>query len=280
MRFSFLAILVLVMVAGCSASPSPATPTADPTPNGLSGRLAFAGSTTIQPLIEQLAEEFRNRHPNVELEIAAGGSVVGINAIQDGQVDIGMVSRELRPEEMREGMENFQIAIDVIAIIVHPTNPVQNLTAEQLRGIYRGEITNWSEVGGPDLSILPVIREISSGTRGAFDEIVLDDEEPVANADTQVTAGEVEARVASTPEAIGYVGFGNIGDGVQVIAINNVNPSPETAQDNSYQLKRPLQLLIGPLSRPLARSFVDFVLSSEGQQIVVRDGWVPTATTE
>lgn len=244
-------------------------------------RLTFAGSTTVQPLAKEIGKAYQLRYPGVELEIGAGGSRVGIEAVQNGSADIGMASRELREEEKVEGMEVHQIAIDVLAIIVHPSNAVEQISLEQLQGIYLGTITNWSEVGGADMPIVPVIREVTSGTRGAFDEIVLGGEEPTETAVTQATAGEVHVHVANTPGAIGYVGFGHLsGSDVKVVAINEVMPSPEAAMDGSYTLKRPLQLLTGPLSRPQAHDFVSFALSREGQHVVLEDGWVPVGATE
>jgi len=301
MRCLGLWIVLILGLTGCSnasawlpvrvATPTPAAesvaaaaPADDynpvvPTATLVLGRLTFAGSTTVQPLVEELSVGYQERYPNVDLEIAAGGSVVGINAVQDGSADIGMASRALREAEYRLGMEEYQIAIDVLAIIVHPANPIEDISRAQLQGIYLGEITNWSEVGGADMPIMPVIREISSGTRGAFDDIALDGADPVETADTQITAGEVETRVAEAPEAIGYVGFGNIGQNVKVLTIDGVPPSPETAQSGGYQLQRPLLLLLGPLSRPLACTFVTFALSDAGQKIVAADGWVPVAQT-
>jgi phosphate transport system substrate-binding protein len=164
----------------------------------------------------------------------------------------------------------------VLAIIVHPSNPVDELSLEELQDIYLGEITNWEEVGGEDAEIIPVVREVTSGTRGAFDDIVLGDDEPTIDADVQITASEVEARVATTENAIGYIGFGHIApDEIKVLEIDNTAPSPEAALAGEYRLQRPLQLLTGPLSRDLADTFIDFALSSEGQEIVVDVGWVP-----
>lgn len=245
-------------------------------PTTLSGRLTFAGSTTMQPLVEKLGEAYRATHPDVDLEIAAGGSVVGINAVQDGSADLGMVSREIHADEQQSGLHTSRIAIDVLAIIVHPSNPVQQLTRQQLQAIFTGQIANWREVGGADLAIRPIIREVSSGTRGAFDELVLKEQEVAATAETQVTAGEVQASVAHEPGAIGYVGFANLSSAVATVAIDGVLPTPQSAQRDEYHLKRPLILLTGPLSQPLAQSFVDFALSQEGQQIVTQDGWVTT----
>jgi phosphate transport system substrate-binding protein len=242
----------------------------------LFGELSFVGSTTVQPLVEELGEKYQQHYPNISLNISAGGSVVGIQAVQNGQVDIGMASRALREGEQMDGMEVHKIAIDVLAMIVYPTNPVDNLTLEELQGIYLGEITNWEEVGGEDEEILPVIREVTSGTRGAFDDIVLNGEEPTEDADVQVTASEVEARVATTENAIGYIGFGHIDTSeIKLLTIDGVEPSPEAALDDSYPLQRPLQLLTGPLSRDLSQTFIDFALSEEGQEMVVEEGWVP-----
>jgi len=271
MKHSIVVVLLALLVLGACGQ---ATPTSPPTEVPLSGRITFAGSTTVQPLAAKVGEAFQQQHPGVTLDIAAGGSVVGIQAIHDGTVDIGMASRALKPEE-EAGITCHQIAVDVIAIVVNVSNPVEGLTREQLRGIYLGEIVNWREVGGPDHPIEVVIRETTSGTRGAFDEIVLDKQEPVApNLQTAMTAGDVAALVAAEPDAIGYVGFGNLEAGLKQVAIDGVPPSEETARDGSYTLVRPLLLLTGPLTQPLAQTFVEFALSDGGQQVVVDSGWV------
>lgn len=280
----YLLIVVCVALALVSCSQNSAQPAEVPTNTPVAAttqeKLQFSGSTTVQPLAEKLAEVYRTQHPGLDLVIGAGGSRVGIQAVQEGTADIGMVSRELRDGEMTDGMEKHQIAIDVLAMIVHPSNSVEELSLEQLKDIYIGKITNWEEVGGDDMTIAPLIREVSSGTRGAFDEIVLEDESPVETEEnTKITAGEVSSQVKETPGAIGYVGFGHLsGDEVKVLAIDGVVPSPEAAVDGTYKLKRPLNLLTGPLSREQAQEFIDFVLSDEGQQVVKEDGWVPVAS--
>jgi phosphate transport system substrate-binding protein len=218
---------------------------------------------------------FQEQYPGVELDIAAGGSVVGIEAIHAGTVDIGMASRSLKPEEA-EGITVHPVAIDVIAVVVNGDNSVDNLTLEQLRSIYQGEITSWRDVGGLDQPITVVVRGENSGTRGAFDKIVLDKEEPAApDLRTAVTAGDMAAIVGDNPHAIGYVGFGNIEPDIKVVMIDSIVPSEDTARDLSYPLTRPLQFLTGPLTQPLAQTFVEFALSDEGQQVVVDSGWVP-----
>lgn len=271
MRRWIVAGLALLLTA-CGRSPNTDQPAVG---YPISGQITFAGSTTLQPLAHELGQVFREHYPHVELDIAAGGSLVGIQAIQEGAVDIGMVSRALRPDE-QEGITQYQVAVDVIAVVVHASNPVENLTMDQLSGIYRGEITNWREVGGKDQTIIAVVRGVNSGTRGAFDEIVLIDQAPAApNLQTAVTAGDMAAVVGGDPGAIGYVGFGNLEFNLKQVAIDHVFPSEETARDGSYPLVRPLLFLTGPLTQPVAQAFIDFSMSDEGQQIVEASGWVP-----
>lgn len=271
LRFIHFFLLVsLLLLTACSASPTPV-----PTTSPLAGELTFAGSTTVQPLADKIGEAFIAMHPDVTLDIAAGGSEVGIQAIQDGTVDIGMVSRSLTLEET-QGITPHQIAMDVIAIIVNETNTVDDLTLEQLQAIYLGEITDWSDVGGDDAPITVVIRDVNSGTRGAFDKIVLEGAEPATpNLQTALTASDVAVSVQDNHHAIGYVGFGHLDAGLKTLKIESVAPSAETAQDGSYRVTRPLQLMTGPLSQPLAEAFVAFALSETGQRVIEESGWVP-----
>jgi phosphate transport system substrate-binding protein len=274
-RLIVIALLATLMMAcnGCSTThvdSESSTPTSDP----IAGRLTFAGSTSLQPLVARLGESYQAQHPKLELDIAAGGSGVGIQAIHDGAVDIGMASRALRQEEV-EGIEVHQIAIDALAVIVHTSNPVDDISQTDLHGIYTGAIVNWRELGGSDEAIVPVAREQSSGTRGAFDTIVLEgDDSNAPGLQIAITAGDVAALVSSTPAAIGYVGFGNLETNLKAIRIDDIEPSVEAIRNGTYTLIRPLQLLTGPLSQPLASSFVEFALSEEGQKIVVENGWV------
>jgi phosphate transport system substrate-binding protein len=256
-------------------TPSAATPQSTAT-QPIAGTITFAGSTTLQPLAHELGLAFNVEYPNVVLDIAGGGSLVGIHAVHDGTVDIGMASRSLKPEEA-EGITQHQVAVDVIAVVIHISNPVENLTLEQLRGIYLGDIVNWNQVGGRDQVIVAVARGQNSGTRGAFDQIVLDGQVPKASdMHLAVTAGDMAVAVMNNPAAIGYVGFGNLEPDLKMVSIDGIPPSEETAQGGSYQLVRPLMFLTGPLTQPLAHMFVDYALSDRGQQIVVASGWVPT----
>lgn len=276
-----LGLFGVLVLGGCGETallPPPPSPT-NTSAAAATVRLTFAGSTTVQPLAQKIGDAYQRYHPNVELEIGAGGSRVGIEAAQNGTADIGMSSRDLKEEEKVAGITVHKIAMDVLAVIVHPSNPVDQLSHQQLKAIYTGTITNWSQLGvgeGFHHPIEVVVREITSGTRGAFDDIALEGAKPIDTAITQVTAGEVHTYVAEHPYAIGYVGFGHLGGSdVKVLAIDGVIPSPQAAIDGSYKLKRPLLLLTGPLSNPQAHSFIEFALSPEGQRIVREDGWVP-----
>ena len=188
-----------------------------------------------------------------------------------------MASRALSSEETN-GIKVYTVGNDAIVIVVHADNPVKSISLTQLQDIYMGRITNWKELGGNDLAIVPIQREVSSGTRGAFDELVLEKQEPTAPALlTAVTAGDVANNVAKQSASIGYVGFGNVGSDLKVLAIDGTLPSKETVRSGTYPLFRPLSLLTGPLSQPLADEFINFVLSPEGQADVEEFGWIPVA---
>ncbi len=272
MRKIMIFFILVYCITACGCAESEAEPGTD-TP--VTGEVTFAGSTTLQPLAHELGEAFKTQHPGVVLDIAAGGSLVGIRAIHDGTVDVGMASRALKPEEAQD-IATHKVAVDVIAVVVHETNPVEALSLAQLRAIYMGEAVNWRELGGKDLAVVAVVRGKNSGTRGAFDEIVLGKASPTApQMQTAPTAGDMAVAVAEGPGTIGYVGFGNLEPGLKLVAIDGVLPSEDAARDGSYQLVRPLLFLTGPLTQPLGQMFVDFALSDEGQMIVQQSGWVP-----
>jgi phosphate transport system substrate-binding protein len=276
-KFAVVVLILALFITACDLleKDDESSASSQPTQSPVAGRITFAGSTTLQPLAHELGQIFMENNPEVELDIAAGGSVVGIEAIHDGTVDIGMASRALKPEE-EEGITAHRVAVDVIAVIVNEENPVQSLTWEQLGEVYLGKITHWNQVGGPERPIVVVVRGENSGTRGAFDSLVLNKQTPTApEMRIAATAGDVAAIVASEPDAVGYVGFGNLDPGLELMALDGVLPSEDTARDGSYKLVRPLLFLTGPLTQPLAMTFVDFALSAEGQEIVVASGWVP-----
>ena len=240
----------------------------------LEGTITMAGSTSVQPLSEELANVFMDEHSGVRLEVSGGGSGSGITAAQENTADFGAVSRDVRDDET--GIKTYTIAIDGIAVIAHSDNEINDITLEDVRKIFNGEITNWSEVGGADEAIVVVSREEGSGTRGAFDDIVLGDEALVASALIQNSGGAVREAVSSEANAIGYLSTGSLNDTVKGLAVDGVEPTPENIVAGDYPVARPFNYVANEdedLSA-LAQAFLDFILSDEGQQVVEDKGFV------
>ena len=251
-------------------------------PMALSGQLQLAGSTTVQPLAEVLAEDFMAMYPDVTIDIQGGGSSVGVTSAGDGTVDIGEASREIKEEELAQypNMKVFTIAYDGIAIVVNPDVAIDSLTVDQVRDIFDGKVTNFSEVGGPDAEITVVSREEGSGTRAAFSELVMlhkdangdKVEEPITeNALLQQSNGQVRTTVATTPNTIGFLSFGFLDDSVKAVAIDGVAPTIDNVKNGSYSIYRPLNMLTGDVPSELSQAFLDYVLSDAGQAIVAKD---------
>ncbi|MGV8026941.1 MAG: phosphate ABC transporter substrate-binding protein PstS family protein [Anaerolineaceae bacterium] len=292
--FGLLSIMLVsaLLLGACStAAAEVATPVAEeaatveetaPTAEPLSGQLQLAGSTTVQPLAETLAEAFMEANPDVVIEIQGGGSSVGVTSAGDGTVAIGSASREIKDSEMETypDLNVYTIAYDGIAVIVNPSLDIPTLSIEQIRGIFSGEITNFSEVGGPDAEIVVVSREEGSGTRAAFEELVMNYKD--ANGETvetpivesallQQSNGQISTVVSTTPNTIGFLSFGYLSDAVKGVAIDNVAPTVENVKNGTYSIFRPLNLLTKGEAQGLAKAFIDFILSDAGQEIVAED---------
>lgn len=208
----------------------------------LSGMVTMAGSTSMETFANALAEGFMSRYPYVTVTAEFTGSSAGIEAVLAGSVDIGNSSRWLREEEKAAGAVEYVAAIDAIVIVTDAENTVRELTKEQLCGIYKGEIRNWSEVGGRDTAIVVVGREAGSGTREAF-EAFLGMEDMCVYANELNSTGAVMARVSSTPGAIGYVSLDVLDDKVSVLALDGVMPTEENIRSGSYRLSRPFVMV-------------------------------------
>jgi len=242
---------------------------------GASNTITEAGSTTVQPLAEKLASAFKAKNPDVNIVIQGGGSGVGIKSVNDGTVDIGASSRELTASD--PPLVKHLLARDGIAIIVPLSNPVSGLTIEQVRVIFAGNITNWSQVGGPDKGIDVVAREEGSGTRTAFEEMVMGKNALIkADAILQPSNGAVKTAVSSDPQAIGFISFGYIDSSVKALAINGVAATEPNAKNGSYPIVRPLYFLTKTQPTGLVKDFIDFCLGSEGQSIVAKEGYIPS----
>jgi phosphate transport system substrate-binding protein len=261
------ALLALTMViSGCNRN----------TGNGgdeLEGSITINGSTSVAPVVQVLAEEFMALHKNVQIHVQSTGSSAGIRAAQENTSEIGMTSRALKAEE--KTVKEFTLAKDAIVIVVNKANPVSAITLEQIRKIYLGEITNWSELGGADVPIIVVTRETGSGTRGAFEDIVMNKQEIMASAIVQGSTGAVRTAVENDPNAIGYVSLAALTDGVKGLAVDGVNASEATILNGTYKIARPFILMTHDTPEGLAKAFLDFCLSSEGQSLVREEGLVP-----
>ena len=247
--------------------------------------LVLTGSTTVLPIAQLCAEKFMDQHPDVNISVRGGGSGVGIAALIDGTCDIAMASRPMKTKELKsargKGINPLAtvIAKDGIAIIVHPSNPLSEITLAQLKDIYTGKISNWKDVGGKPGKIVVISRDVASGTFEVFKKIVLKGAKTRADALMLASNKAVATTVEKTPGAIGYVGLGYISSKVKALAVDGVEPTKETVVSGKYKLARPLYLYTDGKPTGLAKEFIDFVLSPEGQEIVDKIGFVPVKPT-
>jgi phosphate transport system substrate-binding protein len=253
---------------------------------GLSGSVTTAGSTSVQPLSQELADAFAYIHPGVIIDVQGGGSGQGVKAVEEDLVDFGALSRELKGEERAIVKEEYVIAKDGIAVVANGNVGVDDLTIEQLTGIFTGEIKDWSAVGGSAGKIEVVAREEGSGTRDAFNELtgVLGKDAEGKKIDNTVDAaliqgstGAVKTTVGTVENAIGYVSLGSLDDSVKVIMVEGVAPSAATVLDGSYKVSRPFIYITAHALSPQAQAFLDFIFSAEGQAIVEESGFIAVA---
>ena len=242
----------------------------------VSGTVALNGSTSMEELVNGLKEAIVETYPNLQLEPQFTGSSAGVEAVTNGTADIGDVSRALTDEEKAAGLVENVVAIDGIAVITDTANTATNLTTQQLKDIYTGKITNWSEVGGADQNIVVIGRESGSGTRDAFEEI-LDIADQCDLAQTLNETGAVAAAVQSTPGAIGYISLDALNDKVKALQLDGVAPSEETVKDGSYTLQRPFVMATkGEISEQSAQvqAVFEFINSDAGQEVISSVGLV------
>jgi phosphate transport system substrate-binding protein len=237
----------------------------------------IAGSTSVLPYVEILSEEYARIHPERVIDVQGGGSSAGIMAVESGIADIGMSSRELRGSEDR--LWRIEIAKDGLAIIIHPDNPVGNLTEAQLQSIYAADITNWTELGGPDARIHIIAREEGSGTRSAFEDLVMDGRRIATKAIVQNSNGAVRQLVTGDPHSIGFISLGLVEIGerpVKAVSIDGIAANRENVLNSSYSLYRPFWLVAieEPEDESPAARFIDFIFSGEGRRILAAEGLV------
>lgn len=308
------AIIMLALVAGCTSSGSGSaaatkSPTASPAAavttssasaagsaaaqataaqaaTGQKQTLKISGSTTVLPIVQKAADQYMAAHPDADIQVSGGGSGVGIQAIGAKTVDIGMSSREVTSDEKTKYPDFVvtTVAQDGIAIIVNPSNDISSLTLQQIRDIYLGNITKWSEISGANVAgtnneIVLIGRDSASGTRSYFDETVLLKATPVSSMLEKNSNGAVEQTVAQTPGAIGYVSIGFVGTDVKALPVgtsqqNLVSPSVDNVKTKTYPISRNLYVITNGQPTGLAGDFIKYILSPDGQKIVSDEGYV------
>jgi phosphate transport system substrate-binding protein len=239
--------------------------------------LTIAGSTTVLPIAQGAAEAFMDMNNNVDIQISGGGSSVGVKSAGEGTVDIGMASRDMKSEEESDypQLNPITVAKDGIALIVHPSNSVDSLSIEDIVKIYKGEVSNWNEVGGSDQEIVVVGRDSASGTREFFWKDVMKKADFVPTMLEKNSNGAVKQTVSQTPGAIGYVGLGYLDNTVKAVLVEGVEPTVANVINGSYPISRSLYMLTNGEPTGLVKAFIDFVLGPEGQAIIEEEGFVP-----
>jgi phosphate transport system substrate-binding protein len=259
--FTMLIFISVLLVSGCGRH---------------AGGITVAGSTSVQPFAEMLAEEYMVLHPTETVNVQGGGSSAGVEAAQSGAALIGMTSRELKGDE--KSLVAIEIARDAIAVVVHPTNPTVNLSIEQVRGIFGGQIVKWSEVGGPDRIIVVVTREEGSGTRSAFQDLVMSNKIDIdPGALVQDSNGAVRQLVSSDPNAIGYISLGLVNNEVKPVSLDGIPPSAENVNSGTYRLVRPFLFILKHPPEGEGKAYIDYVLSPAGQKSLAHEGLLSPA---
>jgi phosphate transport system substrate-binding protein len=235
--------------------------------------ITVAGSTSVEPFAELLAEEYMSRHSESHIYVQGGGSTAGIEAVVTGAADIGMSSRDLAEAEKK--LHAVTIAKDAIVIIVHISSPIDNLPLDKISEVFSGKIANWKELGGPNHAIHIVTREEGSGTRESFQKFVMGKEDISLGALVQDSNGAVRQVISSDPNAIGYISLGLVNEQVKALRISGVDPKLTNVYNGKYGLVRPFLFVFSGTPAGEAKFFLDFVLSPNAQKLLLKEGLVP-----
>lgn len=248
----------------------------------MAGTVSINGSTTVLPIVQKVSEAYMKEYPGTTLSISGGGSGHGIKAIIDGTTDVAMSSRFIKPEEVKLAVERgsypvpFAVAYDCIVPVVHPSNPVTDISLDQLKAIFKGEITNWKEIGGPDLAIVVTSRDTSSGTYEVWEEKVMKKERVFPGALLQASSGAVSQAVSKNKNALGYVGIGYLNESLKALTVNGIEGNVETTLNNTFPIARPLFIFTRGWPEGETLNFVNYMLSPQkGQKYVQEAGFVP-----
>ena len=280
MALVLTAVMALALLAGCGGKANDNTDNSDNTANNggaatISGTVSTDGSTSMEKVIGALSESYMAANKDVTVNYNPTGSGAGITAVQEGTCDIGLSSRALKDEEKAAGLQETVLAYDGIAIIVHPDNPVSDLSIEQIAHLYTGEITNWKDVGRNDAQVVLIGREAASGTRDGFESIT-GTKDKCQYRQELTSTGDVITAVSQNPDAIGYASLASIKDSVKALDVDGVTPSEASVKDGSYKVQRPFVLVTveGKALSQAAQSFFDYVTSADAADIIAKAGAV------
>ncbi len=235
--------------------------------------ITLAGSTAFQPFAETLADQYMSSHPDIAITVQGGGSAVGIQSANSGAAQIGMADLVMLPEEAK-ALTATIVAKDGIAVVVNPQNKVVNLSTDQVRDIFNGEITNWKEVEGNDVPITVVSREAGSGTRSSFEQIV-GNINLKRDALIQDSNGTIRETVANDANSIGYLSHGLINEKIKALKVDDQECTTESIIAGNYKIVRPIYFLVKGSLQGEIKNFIDYILSDEGQKTIKADGLLP-----
>ena len=278
LTLALTAVMALSLLTACgSKNDNSADTNTDGSNNEttLSGTVSTDGSTSMEKVINSLGESFMAMNKDVKFTYNPTGSGSGIQAVSEGRCDIGLSSRALKDDEKASGLVETVVALDGIAIVVNPENPVSDLDIDTIAKIYTGEITNWKDVGGNDAEIVLIGREAGSGTRDGFESIT-DTKDACAYRQELTSTGDVINTVSQNPDAIGYASLSAVGDSVKALTVGGVEATEATVKDGSYVVQRPFVLVTkeGTKLSPAAQAFFDYALSADAASIIAAAGAV------
>lgn len=252
------------------------------TSSALAVNLVIKGSTTVLPIAQKVVEAYMKENPDVNISLSGGGSGNGIKAIIDGTTDVANSSRFIKDKEVKLAVENgvfpvpFAVAYDCIIPVVHPSNPIKNLTMDQLKQIYEGKIKNWEDIGGPDMRITVISRDTSSGTYEVWEEKVMEKARVYPGALLQASNGAVVQAISKNKNAIGYVGIGYLSDEVKALTVNNIEGNKKTTLNGQFPISRPLFMFTKGWPSGEVSNFINYVMNpTKGQKFVEESGYVP-----
>lgn len=274
---SLCAVIGMAALTGCGSNNS--SDSGESGDSGSKQTITIAGSTSVQPLSEVLAEKYGKKHSDVKIDVQGGGSGQATKSLKEGICQIGALSREVESEEKDVVGKEYTIAKDGVAIIVNKDVGIKDISLDQLKQIYTGKVTNWKDVGGKDADIAVISREEGSGTREAFTEKTGvtegDKDKTTKDAIVQSSTGAVVKTVKSTPDSIGYVSLEAVDDSVKAVTVEGVKASADTVLDGTYKIQRPFIYIVGDKVDNATQDYIDYVMSSEGQKEVEKAGFIP-----